>query len=1120
MKRFVLIFVLILTGVGSVFAQASKLQKLVKIESNNGTIGSILEEIANSGGFFISYGQDIPHDKQIKLKCKQQTVQQFLDEMFGKEIYCVEYGNKILLRLKQELSEEIIIRGKVVESDTREPLPGVTIYIPGTDPLVGVVSNVDGYFRIKVPPGLDIIKFTCIGYEQLSILSGENIPEYIELDSKNQEIAEVVIEYYTIAIEEKLNISVGNISEEILAKLSVPTIENALQGTVSGIHAIRNSGMPGASLQVKIRGLRSLINSEPAYYLNGIPVQRAALHALSPNDLESIKILKDASSTSLYGCSAGNGLVLLNSKQASDKRFSASLNYYTGQQELWKNYDVMSTSEFNNFFKLVRPTSRLYDDIDTLHKTDWLDQIFHKAKTEEIHFSLSGRNQHSGVYFSTGYFRQSAMIKNLDFKRYTFNLSGDHAINPKLKIEENLSFAFLDYTGLKEGSFLNDFSNPVLSSLLMLPFYHPDDSITPNLSRQISLPNPLDDTELTGNSRKNYIFHGNIMANYKISKKFSYDANFGFELYSQNNISYNNSPPIFLVGPDFNFYKNEYSINDLRYDLFQSVNYSVLLSENHILNTKLGFDIGQNSSDWIPMKQTHFESRQTFNDDSAGYVVDYYPNLRYKSDFRHYAIYGSIDYSFKSKYYFNLGIRKDEVAFPFNDEQQKLSAIFPSFSLGWIFSREKIFSEVQFLQYGKLRYGWGKAGNSPGLNYSYYANMMRELEYLFAFNSESGIANSAMLRQSNEHFYWENESAMDLGLDLGLFNNKVFLTIDYYINHLNKSETYPADNPLTFISELSQRRFFRINYTPTAEILNSGIECDIRYKHSFQTVRWDIGANISHTENKILDIGELPISYLYSPDYDLISANIPGEPAGSFYGYKIERLFVEEDAPPGQLVSNQPFTYNANGDKIYSQIYARPGDYKFADINNDSIIDYRDKTIIGNPFPKFTFGFYCNLQIKNFDLSIFFQGTYGNDIFNATKLWLYNPYGQSNWSRDMLNSYRAPRYEDGVIVDQGLTDTELHQIDFYNRNFNLRVSDFYIEDGSYLRLKNMQVGYTINPSISSKIYIQKFRIYISTQNLFTITNYSGLDPEVGGWGVDCGIYPQPRTYLVGLNLEF
>jgi hypothetical protein len=308
---------------------------------------------------------------------------------------------------------------------------------------------------------------------------------------------------------------------------------------------------------------------------------------------------------------------------------------------------------------------------------------------------------------------------------------------------------------------------------------------------------------------------------------------------------------------------------------------------------------------------------------------------------------------------------------------------------------------------------------------------------------------------------------------------------------------------------------------PVADIVNSGIESEIGYKKSGRLVSWNLSLHLTHLRNKIINIDSDTYASINKTSYDPITVNLPGETAGSFYGYKIERLFVEEDCPaPGARATNQPFITDDAGSRQYAQPDAYAGDYKFVDMNQDGVIDKNDKTIIGNPYPDFTFGLYANVQFKQFDLSMLWQGTYGNEIYNATKLWLYNPYATSNWSKDILESYRSPQFnESGEMIDQGFTETDLHRFDYYAKNKNLRVSDFYIEDGSYIRLKNIQLGYILDPELTRRIHIQKLRIFICAQNLLTFTNYSGLDPEVGGWGIDCGIYPQPRTWIAGVNIE-
>ena len=415
-----------------------------------------------------------------------------------------------------------------------------------------------------------------------------------------------------------------------------------------------------------------------------------------------------------------------------------------------------------------------------------------------------------------------------------------------------------------------------------------------------------------------------------------------------------------------------------------------------------------------------------------------------------------------------------------------------------------------------------KQATVRGLDYTLFARIMRDMEYIYAFTSEEYVTYSALCRRTNEHFYWESMQSHNAGFDLGFFQNRLFFSADYFYNELNEGEKYGIEKPREIIEQLNLMYYYGIYYPSLSHMQNKGFELELSYRHSGRALNWNLNMNFSHVSNTILDVNESEhVAWNVDDNIEPLSINMPGEVAGSFYGYKIERLFREGDCDEKGWVTNQPYTFDAEGKMIYAQPGARAGDYKYADSNDDGVIDKNDRVVLGNPLPDFTFGLFCQMDWKNIDFSMLIQGSYGNEIFNATRLYLYNPFGRSNWAKDMVNSYRAPKYsETGELTDAGLTNTNLHRYDFFNINRNLRVSDFYVEDGSYLRLKNIQLGYTIQPERTKKIHIQRLRIFIGSQNLFTFTRYSGLDPEVGGWGIDCGMYPQPRVYMVGANVEF
>ncbi len=1127
MKKPCFFLIILLVFAADVHGQHRILDKKLKLENRDGTIGSFLEEIGRKGGFDFSFNQDIAVDREVWVKFRRQTVHQFLDEIFEGKVYCIEYGNKILLKMKPVIPEIYLVTGKVVESGTGEPVPGVHVIIPGTEPLIGDVSDENGIFRINVPLGLDMIRFSCIGYEERELNTAEFVSEDIELSPSTLEIGEARIVDYVLPVDLTSAAAISQLSGGMFEQIPGSSIEQALVGTAPGVYTVRNSGMPGASFQVKIRGTHSLISSDPVYYLNGIPLQSALLNALSPQDIGSVEINKDATSTAIFGARAGNGVVQLHSKKGQNESAHIRFNYYMGVQQAARKLDLMKTEEYLSYFEKVRPDDPRFDTLPDIYKnkTDWMEIVFHPAKTEDYHLSVTGGNDRSGFYMSTGFFNQASIIKELKMNRYTVKFSSNHNILQKWKISQDINLAHIRYEGLKEGCFLNDYNNPLLASMCMLPIAPPSDTMLDvsilgsgdsGIDKKVfSQDIPYLDAELTDNVRKNYTVVGNLTSGIALMRNLDLKTSFGYEVFYQNNTSCNRSMPV-NVGIAYNLVReSNYRILDLGMYVKNDLHYRNTFADNHEVEALAGFEFGQNESEWTPVNEKLTNMVQGANSTSSDNQV--LRDDHFNAGIQNRAFTGSFSYAYHKKVFLNGSLRREAVSLDTDTAKKVYTDLYPSLSMGWIFLHRKS-TTTGMIRFGKIRYAWGMAGNSPRLDYSYFARFMRDLAYVYSFMSSGAITSSASQRQTNERFYWEKYSAHDLGIDLGFMENRLFVSTDLFYNHLKMGEVSGYNNLPDFFRKLYTLDQFGIIPLPLSELVNYGIEGLVQFKTTGRRMQWDVSMNLTHLRNRILDV-EKQLQYSSTNPIPIYRK---GEAAGSFYGYKIERLFTEEDCPaPGETVINQPFFLDEDGNKVYAQPDARDGDYKFMDINGDGVIDRNDRTIIGNPFPDLSFGLYANVHFRQFDVYMFWQGTWGNEIFNATKLWLYNPYGTSNWTPDILNSYRSPQYdESGVMTDPGLTDTDLHRFDYYAENKNLRVSDFYIEDGSYLRLKNIQVGYTINPALTGRMHIRTFRIYLAVQNLFTFTNYSGLDPEVGGWGIDCGNYPQPRTFYAGVNLEF
>lgn len=1115
MRRSFFILALLLHSLQNVYAQSEILNRMVSIDIEEGTTGEILEKISTKGDFFFSYGQEIDNSRYVQLSSAEQSVKAFLEEIIGTEITCIEYKNKLIVSLKSQSPEFYTIEGTVSDSETKQPIPGVTVFVPDTEPIIGAITDSEGKFRIVVPAFNTAIRLTCIGYESYNLPLGNKVNKDIELSPDNTEINEVRIVYYEKAKEENVNGSVSSISMERL-KANSGSLENVLQGNVSGVHVVSNSGLPWASLQVKIRGVNSLINSEPVYYFDGIPIQKTAIYSLSPYDVESVHVYKDGASLAKYGARGGNGVIMLKSKLPNSRETTISFDMYFGHQKVWKNLDLMSAEEFREFNAKYNPNA--ISSIDSLSETDQTDKIFHAGSLANYHFSVNTGNEKSQFYIGSGYYQHAAAINDLKMERYSFKLNSKHEVHQRIMVSQDLSISLLKLKGLKEGVFMNDFSNPILGALTLPPLETGIGNPLSDENSHIDIRIKNNDEDLNRNRRRIYSLFSNVACDIEILRGIQYSTKIGLGFSYHDNIYFNLSDLLIYKDTEYSYsiYESRYQISDLSFNWQHSLSYSKSFHKDHFVKSQLDFEFEQNKDEWIPKQRFEYDPDLDIRIDSNGANNSDFLKAHNQIDFSRHSLMGLLQYSFKNQLFLNIQVRKDVVSYKSFNDQRKFAGIYPSISTGWIFSKSRIL-ESSYLSYGKIRYGWGKTGNSPQLNYTFFTSMINKLDNLYAFYSYKKAARSSLVRQTNEKFYWENISSHNIGIDLGFFNNKLFIVFDYFISNTAFGQKSPINTKKSLIKDLSLMNSFGIAELPLSRISNKGFDFELSYRKANGRFNWEISTNFSRFRNNVLEVEQL----IEPRNVQVISSNSAGNPAFSFVGYKIERLFTAEDCNENGFVLNQPYIVK-DGVRIYSQPGAKAGDYKFTDINNDSIIDERDKTMIGNPLPDFTFGLNFNIQYKNIDFSLFWQGAWGNEIFNATKLWFYNPYSISNLSRDVYNSYREEIRDKstGEVIEEGNTYTNLHRYDPNDINDNLRISDFYIEDGSYLRLKNIQLGYTFNSNFTRKAYIKKMRIFISSQNLFTFTKYSGLDPEVGGWGIDSGIYPQLRTYLLGLNLQF
>ena len=508
-----------------------------------------------------------------------------------------------------------------------------------------------------------------------------------------------------------------------------------------------------------------------------------------------------------------------------------------------------------------------------------MEEVFHGANTQDYHFSVSGGNNTSDFYLSSGYYRQDAIIGNMEMNRYSFKVGSDHNIGHRLKFSENVSFAFLDMKGLKEGCFLNDYNNPILGAMQMLPIYARDTVPWGMwMSDKYNYP-PTNNIELSNNSRKNYSLFSNLSTEIKLFKGLTYSTRFGLELYFQDNISF--IQPEYIIPKEYAV-EGIYNIRDLSFDWSHGLEYSAIIAGHHSLNAGIYFEFGHIDHEWIPIDRITFDT-------SMHPVANIETELENPSgtEFFHQAWSGHFEYAYREKYLLSFNIRREKIGYyDLQKEFQNLEQIYPSISAGWIWRRGDI-NPLSWISFGKLRFGLGKAGISPRLNYSFFADMIRETQYFYALSDDVSKLRSPYSRSTNESLFWEQLNGVNSGIDIGFFENKLFITVDYFTDLLHSGTLYAISKPKNIISQLEDIGSFGCEYHKSAGTKNSGVEAEISYRMNRRDLNFECSINLSHVKNEIVDIRKADIQM----SHNIISVNLPGEAAGSFYGYKIERLF-------------------------------------------------------------------------------------------------------------------------------------------------------------------------------------------------------------------------------------
>lgn len=1009
------------------------------------------------------------------------------------------------------------------------PIPGVSILEKGTTN--GVVSDFDGNYSITVNDNATLV-FSYLGYLTQEIVVSDKEVINVTLEENIESLTEVVVIGYGSQLKEEISGSVSSINSEELRDIPQVSIDQMMQGRAAGVSITQNSGQPGSAVSVRIRGVNSITgSSEPLYIIDGVPVSGdsnnigtsgrsiadnglgedsgstgvSPLSALNPNDIESIDILKDASATAIYGSRGSNGVVIITTKKGKTSKGKLSYNTFTGFQRPTNLIEVLDLPGYARLQNEIGDIYGLNPQIEFLNPdllgpgTNWQKEIFDEALMQSHQLSFSGGNENMNYFLSTGFLDQEGTVIGSSFDRITIRANINAKISDWISVGTSITTSRTN-----ENLTLNNSTNGIISlSLLNNPataVYNPDGSFAgPVTADEIAfgIRNPIAEALSISNKLTRNRVLGNIFGEFQIAKNLKYRVEFGGDF--GNNTS-NRFQPTFSYGV-IERGTNILSVRNENTDFWIVKNlltYSKKFDDVHDFTLLAGHEAQQSMWEGVIAQDGDFVG----NDVpilGTGNANDFTEQYRGSNALTSY--FSRLIYSFKNKYNLTASIRADGSS---KFAEGKRWGYFPAVSASWRLSNEEFMSGFDAIQNIKLYGGYGEVGNQDIPNFAYGSR-------LNTINTGTGTG-FEFANFPNEDLTWESSTQTNLGLGFDLFESRLSTTVEVY-KKVSKDFLYQLA-VTDFITGGNSPGAITAPWVNLGEMQNTGLDLTISYKTIGNgNFNWNSTLTFSHYKNRVNRLlGDLTINGTVPLDQSNqnITLTRVGQPIGLFFGYQVEGLFRSLDDINGAPIQfGRPFE-----DALFSTTWL--GDVKYKDINGDGVIDGNDRTVIGNPHPDFTFGFQNSFSYKSFDMSVFLQGSYGNDVFNAI--------GRSLTAGNRTFTNQAPSVLDYWSVDNpNAGSPRLAR----NDTPNINISDRYIEDGSYLRIQNIALGYTLPPDVSEKIGMQKLRIYGSIQNLYTFTKYSGYDPEIGAYnqnalllGVDNGRYPSPRTFTLGLNVEF
>ena len=1020
------------------------------------------------------------------------------------------------------------VSGTVTSSSDGLPLPGVVVTVESNSSLYAI-TDVDGRYTVASVGDNDVLVFTMMGFStQNEPVSGRNAIDVVLVEEATALEETVVIGYGTVK-KKDLTGSVSSVNGDKLKETIATNVDQMLQGKVAGVQITQNSGAPGAASSIRVRGANSINNTnEPLYIVDGVPFSGAGntiggfawsggsdgqnvvnpLSTIAPSDIVSIDILKDASATAIYGANGANGVIIITTKRGSAGKVNITYDGYVTAQMITNQLDMMNLREYAEYqqklcSELNLSVNEAFKDPSLLGKgTNWQDEIFRTGISNNHNLSISGKSGDTNYFVSANYLNKEGVIINSDYKKYSFraNLDGKYQ---RLSYGANMSPSYSESNRVNASGPYSGGGvvQSALTSCPIWPVYNPDGSFNwqgngywrvGNDYQHNEILNPVALATLYKDQVTRFNFTGRMYVGFDFGRGFKFQTSFGGNYYGANNETYRPST-LPLIGKD-NYDKPSNPIAEA-----STGSYYNWLIENQLTWYR---DFGKHSVNAVVVQSAQKETYKGVYVKATDYPNDYIQTITggtvsdgtsKTTEWSLASYLARVQYSYDSKYMLSAAIRADGSSrFGKNNRW----GYFPSASAAWRFTQEDFFRNLassSWLEDGKLRFSYGQTGNFNIGNYEHLSTMGIE-EYILGIGNGQLVSGYKPTSVDNPDLTWEKTSMINVGLDLRAFNGYLTFTGEFY-----NSDTHDMLQQVL----VPRATGYGTTLMNIGKVNNHGLEFSIGSQHSFSNgISYSFNATWAKNWNEVKELGQnnAPIISSGSVEHAYYITEV-GKPIGSYYLMVVDGVFKNEE----EIKAYPHF------DKT------RPGDFKFVDVNGDGVIDVNtDRAVVGNYMPDFTYGFNGQLMYKGIDLSFSFQGVYGNEILNLNKRYLDNMEGNTNGTITALDRWKSPENPGNGFINRA------------NRKQtgnNGRTSTWHIEDGSYLRLQNLTIGYPLPSNWLKRFHIEKCRLYVSGNNLITWTNYSGYNPEVSmrtanalAPGEDYGTYPLSRTFMVGLNI--